>query len=337
MTRLPDLEAELVAAARRRYAPSRRRRLGLPGLRLLVPAMAALVVAFGAATALRGQDPEIEAPAGTPSPPAHTRLQDLVATPLGAAGQELATPGERPVTMTVKDARGTRWHVVAYAAPYGNTCLVATSFLGGAGCLTTGTLRHDLEKRDPPWELDADVDSRIVWGLVGIDAERVQVSLGSASRRAQLHERVFVTRVTEEERRTNEFDGKPPEPGPVKARLFAVAFTDEEVPGDPDATPATLRVTYEDGKTVDSVLPRPSSSDKPAGCYPEADLDAVMEIPGGEGSPVEVCRRFWRETGFPGRREPDRLTVCEGPGDAAPLVFPGGPDVCARLGLDPYR
>ena len=336
MTRLPDLERELVAAAQRRYAAAPRRRLRLGGLRVLLPAAALLLAVVVIGSGLRGSDPEIEAPAGKPTPPAQTDLQALVPAPLGAAGQNLAAPDMRPVVMKVEDAGGSRRTVVAFADPHMNACLVVASGAGGAGCSSAGMLRYDLERRDPAWELEAQGDTRVVYGLVGTGARAVEVELGSAARPARIHDDVFVTRVTEEERRSNEYDGERPALGDVRSRLFAVAFTSEQVPGDPDATPARLRVTYADGKTVESELPRVRPAETAPGCYREASLDTDVAVPDGAGSPVEICTRFWRETGFEGAREPERLTACEGGGNSA-RVFPGGPDVCARLGLEPYR
>ena len=42
---------------------------------------------------------------------------------------------------------------------------------------------------------------------------------------------------------------------------------------------------------------------------------------------------LFRSEGTPA---PKRLTACQGPG-GAPAVFPAGPEVCLRLGLEPYR
>lgn len=83
--------------------------------------------------------------------------------------------------------------------------------------------------------------------------------------------------------------------------------------------------------------PRAAVSEPPAGpataCYRSADLQADTAVPGGVGTPLEVCEKFWRETGFEGTDRPTKLVVCEGRG--APSVFPGGAGTCEGLGLSP--
>ena len=68
------------------------------------------------------------------------------------------------------------------------------------------------------------------------------------------------------------------------------------------------------------------------GCYQEARLPSTVFVVPASGSPAEACRRVWRGGAFSPTPIPAALTACVlRPGTIG--VFPGGPEVCGRLGL----
>ena len=323
MTRIPALEQELVTAAARR-----RRRRPRMSLRVLVPAVAALLVAT---TLVRFDDPEVEAPAG----PGISAIESLRTGPLAGAVTG-ADPRFAPVSATAGP-----WTVAAFTKD-GNVCMAAGTDAdptSDSGCSSAGLLAGGLERdQGVMYEISASGSSRLVFGLAQAGVRTLDIEIGDAKRRALVVTRPFTTEVTEQERRSVELDGgEVPPAGPVSFRLFVATFTATEVP-DPDTVKLEFSMAYEDGTRASTGVLGflNDGADSPAGCYREASLGTDTAVPGGPGTPVEVCRKFWDETGFEGTPEPEQLTACEGNGNTA-WVFPGGPEVCERLGLPPYR
>ncbi len=350
MSRLPDLERELLGAAQRRFPAAGRRRAGLhrPRLRMLVPVAAVLLALVVGATALRSQDPEVEAPAD----PARSTLYELIAGPLGPAlrpgGNTPADPAVTPVSLRVHDADGDAWLAAAYAARDGTACFSAATdapgaveLAGGTNCVAVGRLKgqvaldRGISWGQPSEAVPPDGGSRIVYGVVSEDARAVEVVLGPATQSARLTD-VFEMPVSDRERQAMERDGGGPGPAPLHMRLFAAAFTEAQAPGDPLTLPARARVTYADGEGRAFTLQgMPEQSE--AACYWEPRLDAEVAELSGPGGPVQVCRRYWETVELPGPTpDPERLVACAAP-EGAPRVFPGGPGVCADLGLEPYE
>ena len=128
-----------------------------------------------------------------------------------------------------------------------------------------------------------------------------------------------------------------PPAGTFQVKAFAAAFTEDEVPGEPADSRPTVVLTAADGSTrrdTHSFGPPIETEENAAtGCYRDASLNADTAAPGGAGTPLEICDRFWNETGFVGEKRPSQLVACEGRG--ATSVFPGGPGTCEKLGLRP--
>lgn len=76
--------------------------------------------------------------------------------------------------------------------------------------------------------------------------------------------------------------------------------------------------------------------DNSVGCYEEDSLQATTAILHGD-DPIATCEEVWREGALgPGGSAPD-LVACTDDGTPA-YVFPGaGPELCARLGLEPLE
>jgi hypothetical protein len=258
-----------------------------------------------------------------------------------------------PSAIRVEDSGAGEWRAVVYAGTdRGTVCFAAAVTgqsdefpAGGTNCVAAAILGPELapggrgislgqpsEARPPRF------GSRIVYGLVGPEATAVEVTLGSATRPAVVDATVFQMTVGEAEREAIAKDGgTPPPAGEYGFRLFAAAFTEDEAPGDPLDFRVETKTTYADGTTATHTEPavsRPPAESSPAGCYRTASTGSDVAVPGGSGTPLEICERFWRETGFEGTPRPERLVACHGSG-SAPWVFPGGPGTCERLGLKP--
>ena len=329
MTRIPDLERELAAAAQRRYGPSRRRRR-VPAWvspRLLAPVACLLLIAMVAGTALRVTDPEVEAPPRPAEP--QPSLAELRQGPLSEVLGD-ADPSVEPVSVEVDP-----WLAVAFGGPDETVCLSSTgSGRPAAGCTHSaslrGVLRHDASAH---YERVDTMKGQLVFGLVEEGAKAVKVELaGEDDQEAVLSAQLLTTRITRKQLQTvSNSRYSLGSPGIVRFRLFAAHFprrTSDPVAG-------SIVVTDRQGETATTVMALGPGDDEVAvGCYSEASVDADTAAPGGGGDPVDVCRRFWDETGFAGEPEPDQLTACDGNGVVS--VFPGGPEVCARLGLEPY-
>jgi hypothetical protein len=52
---------------------------------------------------------------------------------------------------------------------------------------------------------------------------------------------------------------------------------------------------------------------------------------------VRICRVLWRKGDFAPQPVPDRLTACVKAGGGHIVVYPGGPEECARNDAAPYR
>ena len=272
MTHLPDLERELDAAAHRRFArpaacrPSRVSAWLRP--RLLVAVAAALLALVVGTALLRGQDPEVEAPAGPPAAvgtPSAT-LDELVKGPLGgelgSGGAIPADPRVAPVSLNVR-AEGDEWIAAAYAGPGGTACFVATladsrerNAVGGTNCVAAGILGLQVHDRgasfaQPSESRPPQRGSRIVYGVVGADAESARVTLGGATRPATIAPGVLEIALDETQRGMGS-DGRPGSPDlrTARLRLFAAAFTELEVPAPLQTLALTAEVTYADGETA---------------------------------------------------------------------------------------
>lgn len=331
MTRMPDLERELVAAAQRRFAPSHRRRGWLARMRpwRLAPVAAVLLVAVVAGAAMRGgSDPELEAPP-RPANPAPT-LKELRSGPVGPL-LEYADPSVRPVSL-----RAGEYTVVAWGEEGGHACFsAARANAAGYSCASAGRLAMSLPgSGGTAGDWLGDDGKQIVYGLARGDVEAIDVEIGETRKAAVLDDRLLTVEVTETERRAIELDGgKVPPAGPISLRLFAAILPDDERSRGMDATLHLRRrgrqATRTDARGVAIVY------EVSTHCYREPKLDNTeFTERTGLGSPVTACREFWDTRGFRGTPKPERLAACINR-DGQYMVFPAGPGICKRLGLQP--
>lgn len=224
MTRIPQLEQELVAAAARRSRP---RLVRWPSPRLLVPVVAAVLAVWFVAPLQRTQETEIEVPAARFAASARPPSEDLLRGPLGTlVDAPMIDERVRPLVMTPAG-----WVVAVFAAPDGKVCVSATPedpslrFHGGTSCSPVSAVAGAIRGRTSGLGgLTVGTES-LVYGLVHEDARDVVV--GEDEQRAALSEDVFAIA------------------GGVRARLYAIEYRPRP------ATPVSeeTRVTYADGKT----------------------------------------------------------------------------------------
>ena len=258
MTRIPELERELLAAAHRRYgtAPARRRRPVPTWLRprLLLPVAALLLTVVVAGNALRdGGQPEVEVPAARYHPSTTPTIDELLRGPLrGLVGRSVVDASVPPVSMTVGSGRE-RWVVAVYSGRAGNVCVATVPEIrskrrhGGTSCSPAVSVAMSATGRDSALGGVMTGTGRLLFGMVAEDAREVRVG-GRVPRRAALSAGVFERPLTESEQRTARENGHP-DLRRVRLRVYAAAYTPRELRPALPIAEQDRRVTYADGET----------------------------------------------------------------------------------------
>ena len=266
MTRIPSLEAELIAAGRRRYGRSRQ----IPRIRL-APAAAfvaiGLMVVVGFWGGFRVGEPEEDVGTNRPASPAAAAVAPgPIANALQPGGPAPRAAGGALQAIRVSDSAGAGWLVAAYErgdADWRMGCTAAAAdgqtdeLPVDISCTSVGTMAETLDEAGVirgqfRGAQGPDEGSRIASGFVRADATSVRVTVNGVSKPAVLTPDPVLLRMGEKERAERAARNQPVHD--VKAKAFATAFTEAEVPGDLARTTAEIQINFPDGTQTSGAL-----------------------------------------------------------------------------------
>ena len=235
MSRIPELERELVAAANRRYgtATARRRLPSLRGLRVLLPVAAAALLAILVVPGLRGTEPEMDVPPASFAPSTRPTVDEFLRSPLrGLVDRSMVDARVAPLVMTPTTGSGGRWVVAMFAGRDGKLCVSATPrdpekrYHGGTSCGLVESMAAATRARRAGLTNETIGPATLVYGVLDESAREVRV--GPDGRLAGLSSEVL--RV-----------------GEARLRLYYAEFRRGELTPGVDMSELTT-VTYADGE-----------------------------------------------------------------------------------------